>query len=152
MAISVTINASRAGSALASLQRGLRDRHVVHRQIAAQFFSWVQRNFEAQGGLRQTPWVPLRSSTVAEKARLGYSPKMLVRTGNLRQSFQPFSDADQAGVGARASLGVDYAQVHEEGSVTVPPRPMLPPIDVAEGYVTRIYDRFILEEKRGAGL
>lgn len=52
--------------------------------------------------------------------------KILQVTGHLRQSFAPFSDADQAGVGARASFGVDYAAVHEEGSGHVPQRKMLP--------------------------
>ncbi len=152
MAISVTVELNRTGTALATLARGVKDRSVVNRQIAAQFFSWVQRNFDEEGGLSTRPWVPLRPSTVAEKARLGYSPKMLVRTGNLRQSFQPFSDQDQAGIGARASFGVDYAQVHEEGGGNVPARPMLPSIGIAEDYVTRIYGRFIAKRREEAGL
>lgn len=154
MAISVVINASNLGSALASLERSLKDRRVIHRQIGAQFFSWVQRNFDSEGGLRPEPWAPLAPSTVLEKARGGWSPKKLVRTGNLRNSFLPFSDEDQAGVGARASFGVDYAQVHEEGSDDgrVPARPMLPPDDVAMGYVTRIYERFVVDSRGKAGL
>lgn len=154
MAISVVINATAVGSALATLARGLRSREVTHRQIGAQLFSWVQRNFDAEGGLATKPWAPLAPSTVREKDRRGWSPRKLIRTGNLRQSFAPFSDADQVGIGARASFGVDYAEVHEEGAprANIPSRPMLPPVEVAEGYITRVYGAFILEQRKKAGL
>ncbi len=152
MAISKEINATRPLLALGTLGQLLGRTEIAHRQIGVQFFSWVQRNFESSGGLRTTPWVPLAPSTVKAKARGGWSPKPLYRTGNLRQSFAPFSDATQAGIGAKASFGVDYAKVHEEGSSHVPARPMLPPEDVALGIVTRVYNRFILDARDKAAL
>lgn len=147
MAISVTIKAGATTAALAALSGDLRSRAQVMREIATQFYSWTIRDYDAGGALRPTgPWAPLAPATVLEKLRLGYSTVPLgPRTGNLRQSFLPFYDEDSAGVGARASAGVDYAAVHEEGDPerNIPARPMLPPDDVAGGYVTRIYGRFV---------
>lgn len=154
MAISITINASAVSSALAGLARSVKNREAVHRQIGAQFFSWVQENFKQQGGLQKTPWRPLAPSTARYKAAHGWSPLILYRTGNLRGSFLPFSDADQAGIGARASAGVDYAEVHQKGSDDgrIPARPMLPPDDVAMGIVTRVYENFTVSAISRAGL
>lgn len=161
--ISVIVKADAATSAIAGLASSLKDRGLVHRQIAAQFYSWTIRNYDSGGALRPAgPWAPLAPATVVEKLRLGYSTVPLgPRSGHLRQSFLPFSDNDIAGVGARASFDVDYAAVHEEGGVerNVPARPMLPPDEVANGYVTRIYGAFVktsisrnnLDGARGSG-
>lgn len=154
MAISIEVNATAAQRALAVLGAGLGQTSIANRQIGAQFFSWVQRNFEESGGLRTTPWAPLAPSTVRYKAAHGWSPKPLYRTGNLRNSFLPFSDETQAGIGAKASFDVDYAQVHQEGSTSrhIPARPMLPPDDIALDIVSRVYDRFIIGAKDKAQL
>jgi phage gpG-like protein len=153
MAISVQVKAEKTTSALAALSRGLASRELAMRQIATQFYSWTLRNYNSGGGLRPTPWAPLAPSTVKEKLRLGYSTAPLgPRTGNLRNSFAPFSDKDTAGVGARASFGVDYAAIHEEGTDKIPARPMLPPDDVAASYANRIYGMFVKTTVERTGL
>lgn len=133
----------RVTSNLRDIAKQVKNRKVPNRQWAAALFAWVQRNFQEQGALSGQPWVPLAPSTVKEKARLGYSPLALIRTGNLRQSFAPFSDVNFAGVGAQASAGVDYAKVHQEGSDRVPARPMLPEADVVTDIGVRVYDLHI---------
>lgn len=147
MAISVTVNVAPVVSALGSLTASLKNRQTTLREIATQLTGWTQRNYDAGGALRPTgPWAPLAPATVVEKLRLGYSTVPLgSRSGHLRLSILPFSDNDSAGVGMRASFGVDYAAVHEEGDPerNIPARPMLPPDEVASGYVMRIYDRHV---------
>jgi phage gpG-like protein len=87
----------------------------------------------------QTPaWAPLKESTAKQKARKGYSPLPLLRTGHLRQSFRPFWTKEQAGVGSE----VPYAQYHETGTRTLPQRAMLPPERVASQYARQIYGRW----------
>jgi phage gpG-like protein len=153
MAISVVVRSAPAARAIQSLAAALRDAAMPNRALAAQLYGWTIRNYDSRGSLQPKPWVPLVPATAKEKIRLGYSPEPLApRSGNLRQSFAPFSDAEQAGVGARASYGIDYAEVHEHGSGTVPARPMLPTRAVGEAYATRIYGHYIAQAKKKAGL
>jgi phage gpG-like protein len=107
-----------------------------------------------EGRLQPDGWRPLSSGTLAAKRRQGYSPKPLIRTGNLRNSFLMFSDNNQAGVGAQASFGVDYAEVHEEGSRDgrIPQRKMLPPVRIAQTMVTNVYGLKIANDRAKAGL
>lgn len=151
--ISVTVNAQGTLLALARLGSFLSDTVTPNRQLATQLYSWTIRNYDGRGSLQDAPWVPLAESTRKQKIRLGYSPEPLApRTGHLRNSFAPFSDATQAGVGARASYGVDYAQVHEEGSGNIPQRKMLPTEKVGLDYAVRIYQNYVIGAQRKAGL
>jgi phage gpG-like protein len=133
----------RVTSNLSSIASRVKDRKVPNRQWATALFGWVIRNFKAQGALSGKPWLPLAESTRVRKERQGYSPLALIRTGNLRQSFAPFSDSNLAGVGAQASAGVDYARVHEEGSGRVPARPMLPEADKVTDIGVQVYGLYI---------
>lgn len=123
-------------------------RRVANRQWAAQLYGMTIRNFEAQGVLLGEPWKPLSERTAKRKEAEGYSPLALLRTGNLRQSFLPFSDDKTAGVGARASFGVDYAKVHQEGSDRVPARPMLPTAETVIETGVRVYEFVISKATR----
>lgn len=150
--IEVKVDTKALNKAVGEFGKVMKSREVPHRQLGVQLFSWVQRNFEQEGGLQSEPWAKLAPYTIAEKARLGYSPKKLVRTGNLRTSFLQFSDNDTAGIGARASYGVDYAAVHELGNDKVPARPMLPPPKVVVDYAIRIYNMHIQRARQESGL
>jgi len=95
----------------------------------------------------QTPsWPPLAESTLVQKRKKGYSGTPLIRTGNLRQSFRPFSTNDTAGVGSE----VRYSQYHETGTSRLPQRAMLPPRAVAIDYAVRIYERWMAQVARTA--
>jgi phage gpG-like protein len=139
--IKAEVRLDRTSAALAALSRSVKDRGSVHRKIAIQLFGWVQKNFLERGALQNRPWAPLSEGTLKQKRRKGFSDSPLIRTGNLRSSFSGFSDNDSVGVGARASFGVDYARVHEEGSEerNIPARPMLPPREVALDIASKIY-------------
>lgn len=115
------------------------DRRIPNRQLATQLYGWVLRNFQQSGKLQTPTWDPLKPSTAKQKARKGYSPIPLIRTGHLRQSFRQFYDNNQAGVGSE----VPYSQYHEGGTDTLPQRAMLPPEPVALDFAVRVYDRWI---------
>lgn len=151
--IKAQVKTQKTAAALRRLASGLSSRTVPNRQAAVQLTSWVLNNFEQSGALQPKPWDPLAASTVKQKTRKGLSLKPLYgQTGNLRQSFAGFATNDLFGVGARASFGVDYAEVHEYGSDNVPSRPMLPPEKVAVDYGIRIYDLFIKQRAKSADL
>lgn len=150
--IRTEVRATRTIVALEKLTDGVKHREKINRQLGIQLYGWVIRNFDSGGKMQTPPWAPLAESTKAQKARLGYSGLPLIRTGNLRQSFAPFSDNDEAGVGAKASFGVDYAQVHEQGSGNVPARPMLPPKEYALKSATTIYQLEIERLRKETGL
>lgn len=158
----------------------LEDRRVPNRAVGAQFYAFVIKNFETEGGeTREGHWKDLAPSTIlgryrasAGKKRRGTAKaglrlgltgrdiiglsglqfRILQVTGHLRQSFAPFSDQDEAGVGARASFGVDYARVHEEGSDRVPQRKMLPDEEQALEIGVRVYGHYVDESIKESGL
>lgn len=94
---------------------------IANRQAAIQLYSFTIRNYEAQGGLIGG-WAPLKPATVKAKLKKGYSPKILLRTGTMRQNFAQFSTKDEAGVGNRIS----YSIYHQEGTSRMPQRRLLP--------------------------
>lgn len=114
------------------------DTSVPNRQLATQLYGWTQRNFQSGGSMQTPVWAPLKASTAKQKARKGYSPIPLIRTGHLRQSFRPFWNKEQAGIGSE----VPYAQYHEAGTERLPQRAMLPPESVASEYARVIYGRW----------
>lgn len=83
--------------------------------------------------------------SLAGKIGKPVSIKILQDTGNLRQSFKPFSDNNVAGVGAQASYGVDYSKAHEYGDPKnhIPQRRMLPRPQEVERDVLKIYNKHV---------
>lgn len=154
--ISLSMSISEASQSMGELAAGVQQRSIPNRQIGIQLYGWVLRNFQQSGAMQQPPWAPLAPATLARKQKEGYSSQPLLRTGNLRQSFAPFADDSQAGVGARAAYGVDYARIHETGSVSIPGRPpkrgMLPPRDYALNAAVQIYNLHIQRTIKRAGL
>lgn len=154
--ISISIKDVGSQRALQKLANKLRNRSAANRALSVQLYGWVIKNFEAEGALNQR-WAPLQESTakrkLTKKIPRGYHPILQV-TGNLRQSFAPFADNDTAGVGARASRGVDYAAVHEEGapSRNIPARPMLPPEKDAVKMGLAVYQFYVDRAKQESGL
>jgi len=152
MGISIEVNANAVLRGLGTFFDGLRDRATINRKVSIQLYGFVLRNFQQGGALQTPPWQPLKASTLKQKARLGYSPLPLLRTGHLRQSFAPFSDENVAGVGAKASEGVDYAEFQEEGTKTIPARPMLPTEKLALDTTVQIYGLEIARLRQVAGI
>jgi phage gpG-like protein len=157
--ISTSIDVAKTSAAISQVARGLRDRTALHGQIGAQLYAWVIRNFEQEGGLTGAGrWAPLKAGGRwkgrGKNRYFQTDARILQDTGNLRNSFAPFYDNDTAGVGARASYGVDYAAVHQQGDPgrNLPARPMLPPEDVALDIASRIYTLRLSKLAQDAGL
>ena len=158
--ISIEINFNDLPANLTEYIRAVKDTEVPNKKIGVALFEWVQTEFDGEGVAPGSPgpWAPLSEFTKKEKAAGGWSPKPLLRTGNLRQSFQPFSTSDIVGIGAMASsfLGPegDYASAHQEGRPErrLPARPMLPPTEVVLEIATRIYGLEIAKIGKETGL
>lgn len=149
--ISVTVDPRNTFTAMTRFISRMGDRRNENRKVAIQFFSFVQRNFAQSGALVESGgWRPLAPSTIAQKKRLRYSSRPLLRTGALKNSFMMFSDNDQAGVGS----GVEYSEYHEVGGRAgrPPQRKMLPPTRIAESMVTNVYGLKLVEAIRGSQL
>lgn len=168
--ISTVVGLDRVLKNLEHGRKVLTDRRTPNRAAAAQLFAFVIRNFETEGGETTAGhWKKLAPSTILGRLRKGAKGKkragrggggasgavfkILQDTGHLRQSYAPFSDDDQAGVGARASFGVDYAAVHEEGSEDgrIPQRKMLPSETQALAIGIRVYGFYVERAVREAG-
>lgn len=101
---------------------------------------------------------------VASLTTKGYNKPLLGRfpilqdTGSLRASFLPFSDANEAGVGAVQYVNFkrrgkpappDLAKVHELGGGRVPARPMLPSARIATGMALQVYRKEVERITKG---
>jgi phage gpG-like protein len=156
--IGVKINSENVERKLRLMARQLEQTETPNRAAAIELYQFVMKNFQTEGGMTEAgAWEPLADSTVAWKERRGYQ-MVLQNTGALRASFEPFSDATMAGVGARQLTGTidgrdpDIAEVHEFGLGNVPARPMLPSYDQALAIGMRVYDYFVEQAQRRAGL
>lgn len=123
----------------------LKDLRTPNRAVAVQLYQWTIRNFDQEGGLLGG-WIPLRPATVRQKARIG-KEKMLVRTGQLRNSLISFSSNDNAGIGSALS----YAKFHQFGAKNLPQREMLPRRETVNDIGLRVYDFYISQQVRQAG-
>jgi phage gpG-like protein len=144
--IRVEVNAGAAIRRFGVLAGESRDRTQPNRQLATQLTGWTLRNFQAGGSLQTPSWAPLKESTAKQKARKGYSPLPLTRTGHYRQSFRPFWTNDTAGTGSE----VPYSKYHETGTKNLPQRAALPSEQVALGYAMQIYERWAANLARSA--
>lgn len=139
------VNASQVTTALEAATARVRDLEPANRMASIALYGWTMRNFDSQGTADQNngiPWAPLAPATIKQKKRIG-KEQMLVRTGNLRMSFNPFYDAKVAGVGAQASAFAgekgDYAQYLHEGTSNMPARNLLPTQGIATEIGIKIY-------------
>ena len=144
--IRVEVNAGAAIRRFGVLAGESRDRTQPNRQLATQLTGWTLRNFQAGGSLQTPSWAPLKESTAKQKARRGYSPLPLTRTGHYRQSFRPFWTNETAGTGSE----VPYSKYHETGTKNMPQRAALPSEQVALGYAMQIYERWAANLARSA--
>jgi hypothetical protein len=133
-----------------ALSLGPARRGIANKRVAAKLTAMVLRNFDTESNDGE-PWAALAPSTVEFKRREG-KEKMLVMTSYMKQTFLPFSDADQAGTGARRATKenedgdhADLALIHEKGTDKIPARPMLPTPERGLEEAVKIYSAYIRE-------
>lgn len=108
------------------------------------FLKGEEGRFDAEG----PGWAPLAESTLAEKARMGYPPNILVATGALKASltkalaqgavYRPLPSSLEMGTDYRspkqrgAWAGTALGAFHQYGTTRMPARPI---IDAEDTYV-----------------
>jgi len=116
----------------ARLQRMLEADRAVGTTLLRAFGVHMQRsialNFQTEGredGGSGT-WVPLHPSTIAGR-RKGQraDPKILVRTGLLKNSISFMAPPDTEDFELLVGTGVPYGRYHQEGTATIPRRRFL---------------------------
>lgn len=131
-------------------QRG-RDMRPALTAIADEFLALENRQFASQGLYASGGWAPLRSATIARKARLGLDPRILHATLRLRRSLTQRGGtdairkitADELQVGSKVAYGVH----HQHGA----PRASLPrrrPVELRESdrrNMMKIIQRYLIE-------
>lgn len=150
--LTVTARTEATSRELNRIAGRLADRRVVNRQLSIDLHKLVLRNFQ-QEGHEGKPWEPLKPSTVRARERRQKKPidlfKILQDTGYMRQSFDFFSDNDQAGVGAVESKAhAELSVIHELGLGHVPARPMLPSRERALKAAMDVYGHFVARAVR----
>jgi len=122
----------------------MKDPTPANREASIAMYGFLIRNFDRAGGL-QGGWTPLSPKTVKEKARIG-KERMLVRSGALRSSFLPFHSRENAGVGSE----LEYSKYHQEGTVHIPQREMLPRREKVLEIGLKVYGNYVARESRKA--
>lgn len=155
--LSITVNLNGLDKKLRAFSDNLKKRERINEQIAIRLRSLVIKNFETQSN-NGIKWAPFKAggrwkSEGKGKKRtrtLDRSAKLLQDTGNLRVSFTELWSNDLAGVGAKASAGVNYAIVHEQGSPKnkLPARPMLPTAKQLQQEFVNVYTSQIRRAQR----
>jgi len=117
---------------------GIMNLTVPNAQAGVMLDAWVQRNFNAEGGL-VGGWTPfVRGGRRLRGGGFDASAKLLQDTGALRASFRPFWSARQVGIGS----DIPYSRYHEFGTTRAPARRMLPSEREIMPQLMRIYDRW----------
>lgn len=104
----------------------------------------VSRQFSSRGTHFGTPWKPLTPDYARAKRKAGYRGGILVREGDLRDSFSSprnilDSDRDSAVFGSRLDTAVWHQYgTRRNGKQVNPPRPMLVKTEKMENYLRRL--------------
>lgn len=121
--------------------RDLTDLTKPNARIAAFLDTWVQRNFESEGG-NVGGWEPFAAGgRWIPGVGLDESAKLLQDTGAMRASFSSFYDDEEVGVGS----DMDRSQWHDQGTPTIPSRRLLPEREEVIEPILDIYNAFIEE-------
>lgn len=132
----------------------MRDRTAPNREVSIQLYGWAASNFDNEGrsvsigmgGASVRAWAPLAASTIREKERLG-KQQMLVRTGKMRGSFEPFYSAENAGLRNTD----EKAEFFQFGTRKMPARELLPPREVVDQIGLRVYNEYVKRVVAEAG-
>lgn len=158
--LEVVVNIDGAQKRLSKISREVGNTAKVNRQLGISLYGVVMRNFRDQSSNGED-WAALKAGGRwkgrGKKRELDTSAKALLDTGALRQSFLPFSDAAQAGVGAKSYVPrkggdapADLAAIHEFGTKYIPARPMLPTLSQGLALALNVYGAAIKRGTKGA--
>lgn len=119
--VDITPGPLRIKAGLQGVVRKVMDLRIANARVADFLLRWVHRNFDSEGRL-VGGWTPFKSMPSPRR-------KLLNRTGRLRSSFRKFSNERDARVNTRNT----YARYHNEGTRTIPRRPLVPFVTASFG-------------------
>lgn len=105
-------------------RKKMADMRAPYARAATFLDQWVQKNIKTEGG-NVGGWAPFADSTLEAIDKYDPNrapPKLLQKTGRLRQSFLPFASNRDGGIGS----DLPYAKMHHEGTGNAPARRLLP--------------------------
>ena len=110
----------------------LSNMHPVYKKAVVLYFQWVQRNWNAAGGLHENSslkWDELADSTIVRRRKKGKGAEILKDTGNLRRDWDLLSNRSRGIVRSQHF----YSVFHEEGGKNnrPPQRKIFPETDQA---------------------
>ena len=105
----VEIDDKKVSRLLKDLERRVKNRRPVMREIGEIMMLSIQRNFEDEG--RPKKWAGLSPAYKKARYEKGYDGKILQETGKLLQSINPKATNDSVTVGT----AIEYAVFHQDG-------------------------------------
>ena len=103
----ITIDNRQVLAALAQLQHRANDLSPAMREISELLMFHTEEAFDAEG----PDWPKLADATRKQREKLGYTGKMLERSGQLKSSLSTVYGRDFAGIGSNKV----YAAIHQFG-------------------------------------
>lgn len=99
--------------------------------------------FETEGGAIQERWKRLSPYTVSQKARLGFPPNPLVRTGRMQKGFRTIVDSDKAVIYNE----MEYFKYHQSNQPRskIPRRVMMKLGDQQKQIVIKAFQKYFHE-------
>lgn len=133
--VTLTIDNDAAVKKLRQYAKLVGNWNAANKKVAIQLYGWVMRNYENEGAL-VGGWAPISPATVKRKSKQGYSSRILLRTGVLKNNYTFYSNEQEAGVGNRTP----YSRFHEDGVPQrgLPPRRQMPDADEATGIAEEV--------------
>lgn len=132
---------------LAGIRSRALDLRPAWPSVADAFADQEQRVFATQGAYPGPSWAPLDPQYAAWKAANGFSPRILVRTGRLRDSVtvRPLAVEDFHEQYADLGTDVPYARYHQDGTGAMPQRKFVHYTEELSNDVDRILSRYIVD-------
>lgn len=126
MTMGVTVDDAAALRQLEELQVALRDLRGFWPLLVPLFIGWMGATFATEGRAFESGWAPLSPAYALEKQRTHPGRSILIRDGTLRQAA---SRPSRVATARTLTLRIDdpVAQFHQEGTATMPARPLIPP-------------------------
>lgn len=112
--INIKIESAQVTRAMERLAQAAADASPVMRAVAGIMHDAVMENFEQSG---RPKWLGLKTATLAQKSKLGYSDKPLIRRGG-GQSLYSSITSQASGNTAAVGTTIKYAAIHQFGGTT----------------------------------
>lgn len=128
----------------------LDDSEPVFQSLARQFAKSQQQQFSKVGGHTGARWAPLSPRYAAWKARHYPGKPILQLSGDLKDSLtkRPFGVDEVWDKGMVVGTAISYAKYHQNGTATMPARPIIGKPTTAErkSFASTLHEWIVKEE------